>query len=218
MESDIYYVDRNKKTLHTVSLVLKNVSRTHLIEFSSVNSNKMSPNAYVSFTDGLLCGYPGEDEVELPVYTWTYSEFEEYLNESITPSMYRFMAEYVHDNISKEDLYQIQRDDYYPGDLNEEAVNAYFELPINQRIALHNQMLSDLKKKKKLAEAKEMAAIDALLEDQNPFGNDSPINHEYTEFMNGLVVKNRTKVDRLETQIHEEEQWRGGHEEGAEDF
>ena len=178
----------------------------------------MSPNAYVSFTDGLLCGYPGEEEVELPVYTWTYSEFEEYLNESITPSMYRFMAEYVHDNISKEDLYQIQRDDYYPGDLNEEAVNAYFDLPINQRIALHNQMLSDLKKKKKLAEAKEMAAIDALLEDQRPFGNDSPINHEYTEFMNGLVVKNRTKVDRLETQIHEEEQWRGGHEQGAEDF
>jgi hypothetical protein len=178
----------------------------------------MSPNAYVSFTDGLLCGYPGEDEVELPVYTWTYAEFEEYLGESITPSMYRFMAEYVHDNISKEDLYQIQRDDYYPGDLNEEAVNAYFDLPINQRIALHEQILGDLRNKKKLAEAKEMAAIDALLEDQRPFGNDSPINHEYTEFMNGLVVKNRTKVERLETQIHEEEQWRGGHEEGAEDF
>jgi len=177
----------------------------------------MSPNTYVCFTDGLLCGYPGEDDVELSVYTWTYAEFEEHLNESITPSMYRFMAEYVRDNLSKEDLYEIQRDDYYPGDLNEEAVNAYFDLPINQRIALHKQMLGDLRNKKKLAEAKETAAIDALLEDQSPFGNDSPINHEYTEFMNGLVMKNRTKVERLENEIHEEEQWRGGHEEGAED-
>ena len=178
----------------------------------------MSPNAYVSFTDGLLCGYPGEEEVEPVAFKWTYSEFEEYLNESITPSMYRFMAEYVHDNISKEELYEIQGGDYCPGGVEADAVDAYFDLPINQRIALHDQMLGDLQKKEKLAEAKEMAAIDALLEDQRPFGNDSPINHEYTEFMNGLVVKNRTKVDRLETQIHEEEQWRGGHEEGAEDF
>jgi hypothetical protein len=204
MESDIYYVARNKK----------NVSRTHLIEFSSVNSNKMSPNAYVYFTNGLLCGYPGEKEVEPAAFTWTYAEFEEYLNESITPSMYRFMAEYVRDNISKEEL----GGDYCPGDVEEDAVDAYFDLPINQRIALHEQMLGDLQNKKKLAEAKETAAIDALLEDQRPFGNDSPINHEYTEFMNGLVITNRTKIDKLENEIHEEEQWRGGHEEGAENF
>jgi hypothetical protein len=208
MESDIYYVARNKK----------NVSRTHLIEFSSVNSNKMSPNAYVYFTNGLLCGYPGEKEVEPAAFTWTYAEFEEYLNESITPSMYRFMAEYVRDNISKEELYEIQGGDYCPGDVEEDAVDAYFDLPINQRIALHEQMLGDLQNKKKLAEAKETAAIDALLEDQRPFGNDSPINHEYTEFMNGLVITNRTKIDKLENEIHEEEQWRGGHEEGAENF
>ena len=180
----------------------------------------MSPNAYVCFTDGLLCGYPGEEEVEYPVFTWTYAEFEKYLNESITPSMYRFMAEYVRDNLSKEDFYYIQcgGEDYCPDDLNEDAVDAYFDLPINQRIALHEQTLGDLRNKKKLAEAKETAAIDALLEDQRPFGNDSPINHEYTEFMNGLVIKNRTKVERLENEIHEEEQWRGGHEDGAEDF
>ena len=178
----------------------------------------MSPNAYVCFTNGLLCGYPGEKEVEPAAFTWTYAEFEEYLNESITPSMYRFMAEYVHDNISKEELYEIQGEDYCPGDVEEDAVDAYFELPINQRIALHEQMLGDLRNKKKLAEAKETAAIDALLEDQRPFGNDSPINHEYTEFMNELVMKNRTKVERLENESHEEEQWRGGHEEGAEDI
>jgi hypothetical protein len=168
----------------------------------------MSPNAYVCFTNGLLCGYPGEEEAEFSVFTWTYGDFEQHTGESITPSMYRFMAEYVHDNLSKEDMYQIDRDNYCPDDLNEEAVNAYFELPINQRIALHEQTLGDLRNKKKLAEAKETAAIDALLEDRRPFGNDSPINHEYTGWLNGLVIKNRTKIDKLENEIHEEEQWR----------
>jgi len=132
--------------------------------------------------------------------------------------MYRFMAEYVHENISKDELYEIQGGDYCPGDLEEEAVNAYFDIPILKKIALHKQMLKELQNEKAIAEAKEAAAIDAMLDGNNPFDNDSPINHEYTEFMRGLVVKNRTKADRLENEIHEEEQWRGGHEEGAEDF
>jgi hypothetical protein len=78
-------------------------------------------------------------------------------------------------------------------------------------------MLDELQNKKAIAEAKEMAAIDALLDEEVPFGTDSPINDEYIAFMNGLVVSNRKKVNNLEKQIHEEEQWRGGHEEGAED-
>jgi hypothetical protein len=180
----------------------------------------MSPNAYVSFKNGLLCGYPGEEEVEPPAFTWTYDDFEQHLGESITPSMYRFMAEYVKENITKEDLYVIQThgEAYCPDDLNEEAVNAYFDMPINRKIALHKQMLEELQNEKAIAEAKEAAAIDAVLDENTPFDNDSPINHEYTEFMNGLVIKNREKVDRLKREIHEEEQWRGGHEKGAEYF
>ena len=178
----------------------------------------MSPNAYVSFTDGLLCGYPGEEEVETASFTWTYEEFEEHTGESITPSMYRFMTEYVNENISKEELYEIQGGSYCPGDIEENAVNAYFDMPINQRIALHEQVLTELRNEKAIAEAKEAAAIDALLDDTTPFGTDSPINHEYIVFINGLVIENRKKADLFETQIHEEEQWRGGHEEGAENF
>jgi hypothetical protein len=179
----------------------------------------MSPNAYVSFNDrGLLCGYPGEEEVESPVFTWTYSDFEQNVGESITPSMYRFMTEYVSENISKDDLYEIQGGDYCPGDVEEDAVNAYFDMPINRRIALHEQMLTELRNEKAIAEAKEAAAIDALLDDKTPFATDSPINYEYIVFINGLVIENRKKADRLENEIHEEEQWRGGHEEGAEDF
>lgn len=177
----------------------------------------MSPNAYVCFNDGLLRGYQGEEDGESAVFTWTYAAFEQYICESITPSMYRFMAEYVRENISKDDLYEIQGGDYRPGDIEEDAVHAYFELHINTKIVLHTQTLKDLRNKKNLAEAKEMAAIDALLDEDEPFGADSPINEEYIAFMKGLVINNRTKADRLENEIHEEEQWRGGHEQGAED-
>ena len=179
----------------------------------------MSPNSSVCFnTAGLLCGYQGEYEDEEPVFVWTYAEFEEYLNESITPSMYDFMAGYVRSEISKSELYEIQGGDYCTGDLEAAAVDAYFDLPINDRIRMHEQTLVNLRAAKRLAEAKESAAIDAMLTENRPFAEESPIALEYTIFMRGLIIKNRAKVDRLENEIHEEDQWRGGHEEGAEDM
>jgi len=178
----------------------------------------MSPNAYVCFNkEGLLVGYQGEHEHEEPVFTWTYSEFEEYLNECITPSMYHFMAGYVRNEISKEELYEIQGGDYCTGALEEAAIDAYFDLPINDRIEMHEQTLVNLRAAKRRAEAKESAAIDAMLEENKPFDATSPIDEEYCEFMRGLIDKNRDKVLRLEREIHEEEHWRRGGEEGAED-
>jgi len=178
----------------------------------------MSPNSSIGWNDaGLLCGYQGEYEGEEPVFVWTYAEFEEYLNESITPSMYHFMASYVNRNFTKEDLYEIQGGDYCTGDLEAEAVDAYFDLPINERITMHEQELVNLRAAKRLAEARESAAIDAMLEENRPFDDTSPISHDYAEFMRGLIATNRAKVDRLENEITEEEQWRGGHELGAED-
>ena len=165
---------------------------------------------------GLLCGYPGEEESELAAFTWTYDDFEQHLGESITPSMYRFMAQYVKENITKEELYEIHAENYCPGDIEEDAVNAYFEMPILRRIALHNHMLDELQYDRDEAVAKEVAAIDALLDENNPFGEDSPISHEYADFLRRLIIENRKKADRFECEIHEEEQWRGGHEEGAE--
>lgn len=126
------------------------------------------------------------------------------------------MAEYVQENITQDQMYEIQYGDYYPGDLEEDAVKAYFDIPINRKIALHEQMLDELRHDRDEALAKEVAAIDALLDENNPFGEDSPISHEYADFLNKLIIENRKKADRLDNQIHEEEQWRGGHEEGAE--
>jgi hypothetical protein len=36
--------------------------------------------------------------------------------------------------------------------------------------------------------------------------------------MRDLIAKNRAKADRFDREIHEEEQWRGGHEAGASDL
>lgn len=178
----------------------------------------MSPNSYIAFNEaGLLCGYQGEYEGEDPCFTWTYSTFEEYINESITPSMYHFMSSYVAEHMTKEELYEIQGGDYCTGDLEGDAVDAYFDLPINERITMHEQELVNLRSALRRAEAKESAAIDAMLEENRPFDETSPIAHEYAEFMRGLIAKNRAKADRLNDEICEEEQWRGGHEEGAED-
>ncbi len=179
----------------------------------------MSPNVYLQWNEntGLLEGFWDESENKEPCFTWTYSAFESFLDECITPSMYHAMASYVEIEISKEELYEVQGGDYYPGDLEAAAVDYYFDMPINERITLHEQTLVNLRAAKRRAEAKESAAIDAMLEENKPFDHTSPIDKEYSDFMRGVIDRERKNIDRLEREIHEEECWHGGHELGAED-
>jgi hypothetical protein len=173
----------------------------------------MSPNSYISFNkEGLLCGYLGEADHEEPTFVWNYSTFEDYLDECITPSMYNFMASYVSNNFTKDDLWEIAGDDYCAGELEGEAVDAYFSMSLNDRITMHEQCLVNLRAEMRRAEAKESAAIDAMLEENKPFDDTSPIAHEYAEFMRKIIEENREKANRIANEIHEEEQWRGGHE------
>jgi hypothetical protein len=180
-------------------------------------TQKMSPNVYTQFNEsGLLCAYPGEAEHEQPCFTWTYSVFESYLNECVTPSMYKYMATFVEDNITKDELREIQAGDYWPGELESDAVDSYFDVPINDRIKFHEQMLVDLRSALRLAHAKESSAIDAMLMENKPFDHTSPIDKEYCEFMRGIITKARADIIRLEQEITEEMGWVGGHEAGAE--
>ena len=166
----------------------------------------MSPNSYIHYgDDGLLHGYLGEANDEEPCFTWTYSTFEEYLNECITPSMYNFMASYVADNFTKDDLWEVAGGDYCPGDLEAAAVDAYFDQPLSERITQHEQELVNLRAAKRRAEDKESAAIDAMLEENKPFDHTSPIDKEYSDFMRGIIERERKKIDDLERQILEEE-------------
>jgi hypothetical protein len=178
----------------------------------------MSPNAYVHWNDEsrLLYGFQGEAEHEEPTFTWTYSTFEEYLNEACTPSMYHFMAGYVLEEISKDELYELQGGDYCPGRLEEEAVDAYFDLPIKERIDMHMQELENLYAERERAKGTEAAFIDACIDDHCPFDVDSPIYVEYCGWCRSQVEKWTKIVNRLSDEIYEEEEWRGGHEAGAE--
>jgi hypothetical protein len=133
------------------------------------------------------------DEV---VFTWTYSEFEKYLCESITPSMYHFMSGYVLNNKEAEGYYT---------ELN--AVHAYFNLSEDIRTTMHDQELVNLCIAKREAEDKESAAIDAMLEENKPFDDTSPIASEYADFMRSIIDKNRKIINRLENEIYEEERW-----------
>jgi hypothetical protein len=178
----------------------------------------MSPNAFVqwSYEKSLLYGYNGESEE--PVFTWTYSIFEKIAREPITPSMYDFMAEYVEDNITKESLYEIQWGEYGPGELEEQAVNAYYDRPILDRISIHDRTLANLRAERNTAEEKKHAAMDWIMDDEDTeMTPENPIYMELCQFVRSLVHKNNDLQMDLERRIHEEELWRGGHEEGMSD-
>jgi hypothetical protein len=178
----------------------------------------MSPNTYLAYNKaGVLCAYPGEAEHEEPIFRWTYDTFERHLDECITPSMYHCMTSYIQEYITKDELWELATEDYTEGDLEAAAVDAYYALPLNERITMHEQELVNLRAKKRAAEARESAAIDAMLEENRPFDDASPIAKEYAEFLRGIISGARNQIDELECEIHEEELWRGGHEAGESD-
>lgn len=106
-------------------------------------------------------------------FTWTYSVFEEFLNESITPSMYKWMADYVESSI---DWTTFQPLGYRPGPLESDAVDAYFEVPIIERINMHERMMRNLTTR---------------------------LRYE---------AHDHKAVDYINTLLHEESNWYGGHE------
>jgi hypothetical protein len=170
----------------------------------------MSLNVWLEFDDdtNMLIATDGNSEY----YKWTYSDFEEHLNESITPSMYQFMAGHVYKNIENACLWMIEAGNYGGYDDCEIAVNAYYDLPALERKKMHDQELLNLQAEYARAEDKEMAAINWMLDD-TPFDPASPIYVEVCQYVRGLVEKFKAKRERLEREIHEEEQWRGGWEE-----
>ena len=161
---------------------------------------------------GILCGFTDGGQLS---FTWSYSVFERFLTEYITPSMYHSMCSYVQEKFTSDDYHILNLGEYAPGQLEADAVDDYFALWIGDRITMHEQELVNLRASQREAKAKESAAIDAMLEENKPFDSTSPINTEYCEFMRGLIVKNRAEIDRLEKEILEEMEWTGGHEDGV---
>ena len=172
----------------------------------------MSPNAYLSRNKtGLLCGYPGEHEVEEPIFVWTYSMFEDINGEAVSPSMYEYFTGHVESNFSKEQLYDIQAYEYCEGDLEEDAVAAYYKVELCDRVAMHARTLEILRGNLVIADSKEVAAMNWIIDNENqPFDPTSPIYGEVVDFVRDLVARNRETRKLIERQVDEEENWTGG--------
>lgn len=156
--------------------------------------------------DGILCAYEGD----MVVFKWTYNVFEDYAEEVLTPSMYHFMANHLMCNLNEDVSI-----DYCPGYPEAEAVDAYYDTPLVDRMEMHEQEMENLKDEHRHMAAKQRAAADWLLDDEhNP---ENPIYIEMCAFMRELYKKYEKKVEEVQRRIDEEEQWRGGHEEGASD-
>lgn len=161
------------------------------------------PEARLCWKDYILYGYSG-DEVS---YTWDYAVFESTHGEAITPSMYHFMASYVESNFTAENMHDIACHTYCFDRLEEDAVDAYYEIPILDRIRMHKQELENLYNNKRVAEQREAAAIDAMLDEHRPFDDSSPIARDYSEFMRGIIKSSRDRIKLLDNMINEEENW-----------
>ena len=162
-------------------------------------------NMSVSWCDNsrLLCGYDGESSE--PKFKWTYSVFEETAGERVTPSMYEIMAAYVSQNITKEQLYG----DYYFGDLEKDAVESYYDLPLAERLDLHTQMMTNLAAERNLAEAKMSAYIDAILDEECQIDVTSPIYTDYNKWLRSQKEKCEKVYHDLNCEFEEEASWGG---------
>lgn len=176
----------------------------------------MEPTSYLKFSqDGLVYAYSGRD-VDTPCFTWNCSTFEYFMNEAATPSMLHFMQNHVVLNLSEGDMWAIQGGTYTRGQREADAVEAYFATPIQERIDLHNEENEYLEEMIRIANAKEADAARALLDENRPWDRTSPIDQEYIEFLNKTIIKTQEQINDLHNQLHEENNWVGGHERDAE--
>ena len=155
-------------------------------------------------TNGLLSVYNREHE---PLFTWTYSVFEKICEDSITPSMYEYMKEYTMRNIPPEVLDNFSM--YRAGDIEENAISAYYEEPIIKRISMHQKTLRSLKKSIEFYKIRETDALRSLYVETQW----NSLTRDYNEFLRDIANTSREIIDNLDRKLHEEEGWYGGHEE-----
>jgi hypothetical protein len=168
----------------------------------------MSPNSWLELKNGVLTATDGMRVSKV----WTYGDFEYHTQEAITPSMYDYMINYVYENITKESLYDLEGDSY-DGDIDGDAVDAYFSEPCLERQKMHTQMVTHLEKK--ITETRAKIAAAAPLP-EIPFDPTSPLYAEVQTFWTNLRSSLDRNLETLMRELYEEEQWRGGWEEGEE--
>ena len=156
----------------------------------------------------IMCGFQGDQAV----VKFDYSVFENIERGLVTPSMYNWMTSWIQGTISVEQLDAlVQGDQFLFQTYAEDAHRAYHDLPWQERLELHNQTVANLHAELELAEKKEKAAIDWMLEDDNL----GPIRAEVCDFVRGLVTKYSELAMQIADELDEESLWEQGGEDGA---
>lgn len=164
----------------------------------------MAPPSYVCHNNiGALSAYDGKSA--MPVYTWGPSDFEKYVGETITPSMYNFMSGYVATAISTEALYTIAVGRYESDGVESDAVDAYYDLPMNERIEMHLQTIKNLRAEIRHAQNKVNATISCRAD--IAFDPTSPIYNEYVGWCTRLEEQWHATHERLHAEIADERLW-----------
>jgi len=154
---------------------------------------------------GLLEAYTGDRSVG-PVKVWTYSDFELYKKAAIYPSEYAWMVcqlDYL--QFCKGRGLHLSELEHWSAQVVPQVVEDYFRTPQDVRMRYHYDTLARLRSEYAQTQAKMLAAERAI--NNNPFDPFSPIFNDVSKFLRELDVKQTAKMNRLDAEINEEEQW-----------
>ena len=137
-------------------------------------------------------------------HTWRYTDFERFLNCAITPSMYHYMAGYVKAYLDPESFVNNM---YFSNGIEARAVDAYYELPEEERREMHDQELKNIQSEI----CRVLKKRDAIIEAKLAFMYENPlffaISDDVMPKLFSLEKKYNELYDRLISDEHIEEQW-----------
>jgi hypothetical protein len=106
------------------------------------------------------------------VFTWTYPMFQDWSDELITPSRYAFMTGYIQERTTPADLELMAQGLYHHAAMASAAVDAWNELPEEDRFDWHSQTIDQIECQRVQAQEREETAMAWIVSDDEAFERD----------------------------------------------
>ena len=131
--------------------------------------------------------------------------FEDWLDSVITPAQYIFMVDYIEKEITRGELESIYRGEYNPGPLCSQAVDAWQDLSVEDRLDRHDQTIAQLEAHRAQAQEREETAMSWIVSDDESFERDyACIAKDMCDLVRGLIRGYTEKRKLCERMIAEE--------------
>jgi hypothetical protein len=121
--------------------------------------------------------------------------------------MYKVMTDYILENIDEETTINVQCGCYASNRLEEEAVDAYYNLPTLRKFELHTEMTVQLAMEKHYLSEKLVACRNLLLGGDEGVKIDNPIFPEYQAWLQTEYEKWEERCRGIEADIDLEQTW-----------